>query len=121
MNIHQISNQDQHYDEASRWLAKMERGLTPEEKEKLQAWLGANRKNREVFLEMARLWDRLDALSWLSELFPHTAHLSVRTQWLMPAAAVSLLLAIVAGIWVAAPVERAGIARAGNRFGKRVE
>lgn len=97
-NIYQIPNQDQPYDEASKWLAKLDRGLSVEEEKQLRLWLEANQENRQLFQEMARLWDRMDALSRLAELFPQKAEPLTETRRFSPAMAASLLFAGVVGL-----------------------
>jgi transmembrane sensor len=99
-NIYQIPDQDQRYDEASQWLAKLDKSLCYEEEKELRLWLEVSPENRKVFLEMARLWDRMDSLSRLSELFPQVAEQEPAKQWFSPAMAASLLLASVVGLWV---------------------
>lgn len=63
--------------EASTWIARMDKGLGDAEAEALRAWLRADAGNRAELLEMARMWDRMDALALLSEAFPRNARRSV--------------------------------------------
>ncbi len=97
-NVYQIPDQDQRHDEASRWLAKLDRGLLGEDEKELRLWLQASQDNRQIFQEMARLWDRMDALSRLSELFPQVAQQAPATRRLSSAIAASLILAGVVGL-----------------------
>ena len=57
--------------EASIWIAKMDRGLDDAEADALRAWMRADPENQAELLEMARMWDKMDALARLSEVFPH--------------------------------------------------
>jgi transmembrane sensor len=56
-------------EEASLWLAKLDRGLTNDERSSLREWLQEG-VNNKAFLEMGKLWRGLDVISVLSELFP---------------------------------------------------
>lgn len=56
------------FDQASIWIAKMSRGLTAEETEQLQVWLGEQRC-REVLFKMAEIWDKMDHLQSLAAIF----------------------------------------------------
>ena len=61
-NIHHINERntsdDSRLDEASEWLAKLDRGLTKSEEQALKQWLAQSYKNVEVLLEVAKLWDK---------------------------------------------------------------
>jgi transmembrane sensor len=54
---------------ASMWLARINRGLHPEEVKELRNWLKVA-KHRPVILDMARLYHGPDIVAVLSELFP---------------------------------------------------
>ena len=56
-------------EEASLWLARLERGLSDDERSTLRDWLRDALNNR-AFLEMGKLWRGLEIISVLSELFP---------------------------------------------------
>lgn len=56
-------------EEASLWLARLDRGLSDEERSGLRDWLRDAMNNR-AFLEMGKLWRGLEIISVLSELFP---------------------------------------------------
>jgi len=56
-------------EEASRWLASLDRGLSDGERADLRSWL-RDPLNNKTFLEMGKLWRGLDAIAVLSELFP---------------------------------------------------
>lgn len=57
---------------ASTWIAKLDKGLTITETDALNAWMTNDPNNERELLEMARLWDQMDALARLSQLFPHS-------------------------------------------------
>ncbi|MEJ0035137.1 MAG: FecR domain-containing protein [Gammaproteobacteria bacterium] len=56
-------------EEASLWLARLDRGLSDDERTGLRDWLRDAMNNR-AFLEMGKLWRGLEIVSVLSELFP---------------------------------------------------
>ena len=55
---------------AGDWIAAMERGLTKKEEEELGAWLSSDSSKYDELMELARLWDEMDALERLAQLFP---------------------------------------------------
>jgi transmembrane sensor len=86
-------------EEAAAWLARVDRGLTAEERTALRAWLHAQQLNYRVFLEMASLWDEMDVLSELSDVFPldrspRQQRRSALGTWSLAAAAGVLLAAL---------------------------
>lgn len=99
-NIYQFQTEEQMYEEASLWMARLDRGLSPEETQALRHWLDVNPKHRDCLLEMAELWDRMDSLSVLSELFdPPVAHSQRsravgRTVWAVAASVLALVFAV---------------------------
>jgi transmembrane sensor len=68
-NIYQFQTENQIHDDASLWVARLDRGLSDAETQALRTWLQLNPKHKDCLLEMAALWDRMDNLSVLSELF----------------------------------------------------
>ena len=105
-NIHHIHKQniideeEKRLDDASDWLAKIDRNLTDHEKSALQVWLSLSAKNTEVLLEVAHLWDKMDDLSRLSDLFPQTSPNTTKkySAWL-GAMAASVIFAISIGFY----------------------
>src|SRR5690606_1722693 len=57
-------------EEAAEWLARLDRGLSPDEQTRLRDWLRADRRNPEALVALAALWDDLDVLAELSALLP---------------------------------------------------
>ena len=90
---------DERYDAASIWIARLEKGLTADDEDALRNWLSQRADNRDVFLEMARQWDRMDALTRLSDVFPHAPAQRRKPVRLPLGLAASLVVAVV-GIWV---------------------
>lgn len=70
-NVSQFpARQDQCVKDASRWIAKIDNGLTEEEERELGEWLSQSWRHHEAFREAADLWDRMDSLSRLARIFP---------------------------------------------------
>jgi len=109
-NVHSMpSNQDRH-DQASDWIVKMDRGLSSDEKIALQEWMQDSPENHSTLMQMTQLWDKMDAMTRLSDLFPKPTRHASQTQtqrsnliesWLkpVPAIAASIALATVLGLW----------------------
>jgi transmembrane sensor len=98
-NIHEFPRYDQRYDEASEWIAKLDKDLSAADQEAFQEWMAADRENQAVLLEMASLWDEMGVLSLLSDLFPEAAARPGRSHWFAVATAASVLIAVFAGVW----------------------
>jgi transmembrane sensor len=65
-----LPNQRQAREDASLWIARLDRGLTAEERRALDAWLAADTNHAAALVDLAALWDRADVLGELAELFP---------------------------------------------------
>lgn len=57
-------------EEAAAWITKLDKGLSSADEHALAVWLSASRANYREFMESAKLWDRMDGLTRLAELFP---------------------------------------------------
>jgi transmembrane sensor len=57
-------------DEASLWITRLDRGLSNKELSELKAWLQVSPTHAETFMQLVELWDKMESLSQLSELFP---------------------------------------------------
>ena len=107
-NIYQFDqerkNAEQCAAEASEWIAKMDKGLSDADAEALSAWMRADPRNEAELLDMARMWDKMDALARLSEVFPHAADVDtapVRNVGRRMAMAASFVV-VVAGFFLSA-------------------
>ncbi|MBB3061065.1 FecR family protein [Microbulbifer rhizosphaerae] len=99
-NVYQLPDRERCLDEASEWLARLDRGLDESETRDFQRWLAASRENSDTFMQIAELWDKMDALSRLADLFPPPAEKKPSFgRWL--AAAASVLLVLGAALWQA--------------------
>ncbi len=98
-NIYEFPRQDERYDEASQWIAKLDKTLSAADHKALQEWLAADQENQAVLLEMAKLWDKMAVMSRLSDLIPGPASHSARLPRFALAAAASVVIAVLAGVW----------------------
>lgn len=89
-------------EKAGEFLARLDAGASPEDLGQIRQWLAEAPLHREVFLELAALWDQLTVLSALSEVFPleeyaqGTAKTPQHRTWQWAAAA-CLMLAVGTG------------------------
>ncbi len=104
-NIYPFYSQDDRYEEASRWIARLDRGLSADEERKLKLWMQADDENRQLLFKMAELWDRMSLLSRLSDLFPDPQEKRHPSRSWPVAIAASLLIAVAAGLVFILPVE----------------
>ncbi len=102
-NVYELPNQEDVYEQASLWIARLDRILTEEEERQLKNWLGENDKHRDVLFEMARVWDSMDSLSRLSDLFPESSQ-NQRTHQnkFYFAAAASFMVVLLSGMFAVA-------------------
>ena len=87
-------------EQAALWLARLDKGLGSEERAELRAWLAEDPSHRNAFLELASLWDELDVLAELSELFPLEQPVRAvphRGRWLLAGSAAVLVVAAFVG------------------------
>lgn len=89
-------------DEASLWISKLDRGLSAQELDELRAWLNVSQKHVETFMQLVELWDKMESLSQLSELFPHKSQRSSNKKIPVFAWAASFIFAslISMGMWL---------------------
>lgn len=69
-NVIPMRTDDQISDEAIDWIARLDRTLSDEETQQFQFWITSSNRHRDVFVAYAQLWDKMDAVSMLAELFP---------------------------------------------------
>ena len=80
---------------AAGWITAIDRGLTETEKAELARWLKSRRGNMDLLMEFAAIWDKSQALSQLSDLFPEERLEGDRFRLRQFAAAAALLLAVL--------------------------
>ena len=86
-NVHQIQVNETRSEQASIWVARLERGLCAEEQAEVKAWMALDSRNREELLTLAALWDQMDSLSKLSEVIPYADKLKHRVHFAIAASA----------------------------------
>jgi transmembrane sensor len=102
-NVRRFPRRNDRYDEASRWIARLDKGLSASEAHKLQRWMAADPENAAVLRSMASVWDKMDCLSRLSDLFPVPARKPGRLGGRGLGIAAAILVAVtLAGLWAAA-------------------
>jgi transmembrane sensor len=99
-NIYQLPTPGRCEDEASEWLARLDRGLSADEERALRAWLKQSNDHQEALLRLASLWDRMGSLALLSELFPRPApQRNSPRRYYAAAAAAALFAILVVATW----------------------
>jgi transmembrane sensor len=98
-NIVDFPTQERRFDEASLWIARLDRGLTDQEQKDLQQWLQQDTENQQVLMKLARLWDKMDRLMLLSDVF-HVAKTRKKIPLYQYAAACFLMLTLGLGAWL---------------------
>jgi transmembrane sensor len=100
LSDHAIEGPEKNREEAAMWLARLARGIHPDEVPALRVWL-TERLNRRIILDMARLWHGPDILALLSELIPAGPEPMERRSWrdhLVTAAQLTIAAALIAWI-----------------------
>lgn len=98
-NVYPLRTEEQMAEDASLWVTRLDRGLSTTETEALNRWLAQHPRHKHHLLEAAKLWDRMDSLSVLSELFDPPAGSRQHARRARPigwAVAASVLAAVVA-------------------------
>lgn len=98
-NVYQFSSPDQRIDEASLWLYKLDRGLSVKERKDLKKWLAESKQNQQVFIEMVEMWDEMDILSNLADLFPKPIK-DEKPVWLSGAVAASFIAIVISFFFI---------------------
>jgi len=77
-NVFQIGQNSQdeeiRFEQASDWIARLDRELSSAEKQAFQVWLNQDIDNIKLLMEMAQMWDKMDNLGRLSDLFPQNSN-----------------------------------------------
>lgn len=68
------ANNEQVMQTACDWIAKIDRQLNEQESADLKTWLAESKAHYQTFIEVAKMWDKMDDLSRLSSLFPQTEY-----------------------------------------------
>ncbi len=76
-NIYQIreytrsKQENLRLEQASEWVARLDRELTVSERQDFHLWLAIDIENAKTLMEMAKIWDKMDELMSLFELLPY--------------------------------------------------
>lgn len=62
--------QRQAEEQATIWISRLDRGLSDQEKSELSEWAHASELNRQTLLGLSQVWDEMDRLRQLGDLFP---------------------------------------------------
>ena len=92
-NVRTLKSKELRAEEASIWIARLERGLSNKEEQDIQAWMARDSKNRDELLALGALWDQMDSLSKLSELVPHSRKQNVGKHFAVAASFAAILIA----------------------------
>jgi len=97
-NLYQLPNDDAMYDQTSNWIAKIDRGLNVEEQQAFKQWLSEHPQHLKLINDMAVMWDKMDSLDRLSDLFPETSQQPAPTKQWHVAIAASVIVALLLGV-----------------------
>ncbi len=100
LSDHAVQGPEKAREEAAMWLARLSRGLRAEEALPLRDWL-KDRVNRNIILDMARLWHGPDIIALLSELIPAGPEPMEPRSWrsiLVPALKITVAAGLIAWI-----------------------
>lgn len=97
-NITAFPDRERARTEACEWMARLDRGLTAGEERLLAEWISASRVNMAAMEECARLWDRMDSLARLGDLFPVPGRRSMAKPLAASLAAALLLLVMLVAL-----------------------
>ena len=101
-NVYHLPPEKRRYRTAAEWVGKMDRGLSKEEEGRLKEWMAENSENRDLFLRVAKQWDRFNELSRLADLFPEpVTHERKRFRFRRYATAASIVVAVAVVLFVA--------------------
>ncbi|MEO1247327.1 MAG: FecR domain-containing protein [Pseudomonadota bacterium] len=99
--VRSIRSREQRLEEASDWIARLDRTLTEDEEKRLEEWLRADPRNEETLSTVLRVWNKAESLGRLSALFPKPVTRSGRDQPLLWAAAAAVtVVTVLSAAWV---------------------
>lgn len=98
-NLCELPQNYARYDQASAWIARFDLGLSAREEEDFKHWLFECRENYTIFMNMAKLWDRMDALSKLAIICPDSAKPSARMRRYAWPIAATVVIAVALVTW----------------------
>ena len=92
-NVRTLKSKEIRAEEASIWIARLERGLSKTETQDIQAWMARDSKNTDELLALGALWDQMDSLSKLSELVSHSGQQNIGRNLAVAASFAAILIA----------------------------
>ncbi len=97
-----ISANEERMDTASRWILRMDKGLSDTEQAELRDWMAAHPKNAGRLLSMAERWDKMEDMSRLAALFPEegTVPIKARPTLRWGIAVATVLVIATAAVWL---------------------
>jgi len=97
--VYNIKAKENRSIEASDWVAKLDRGLSIAETAELRRWMADDPQNTAKLSRMTGMWDNMDSMARLSELFPHEMLQAdvPQTSYRWAAMAASVLVAVLVG------------------------
>jgi transmembrane sensor len=69
-NIKTFNSKESIQQQASVWISRIDRGLTPDEAQQLKLWANNRESHRLILFDMAQTWDDMSALNELKGLMP---------------------------------------------------
>src|SRR6185312_6504135 len=91
---------DQIEESAADWLAREDRGLTAQEAEALELWLGSSTLHRVAYLRLKAAWRRADRLAALKSPVSPPPERRPFMRHAISAIAAALVIALGAGVWL---------------------
>lgn len=70
MNVTAFPDLDRAREEATQWIARLDRGLLPAERTALRQWCATTPANARALRQMSDLWAGLDMMKALADVFP---------------------------------------------------
>ncbi len=99
-NVFNLPNQENRDEAAGRWISKINRGLTKAEQADYQAWIASDEENAEVMMSLSALWDDMEDLSRLADIFPEEGLSEARVGFSKKTFSMAASLLVVLGLAV---------------------
>tara|TARA_R110002167_G_scaffold51083_9_gene148158 strand:- start:2688 stop:3734 length:1047 start_codon:yes stop_codon:yes gene_type:complete len=69
-NIKAFNSKESIQQQASVWISRIDRGLSPDETQQLALWANNSESHRQILFDLAQTWDDMSALNELKGLMP---------------------------------------------------
>lgn len=105
MTVTEFPNLELAREQAAEWIARLDRGLSAEERRELRLWCAATPANTRALRQFTDLWADMDVLKALAEVFPEGLEedAAARRRRVRPALAAGIAIGVVlagAGAWL---------------------